>query len=174
MHYLIALITALAGLIWALNYAGIDISSFNPFHWRRRRRWQQQLGTKAMHTLKRPLEAAALLIVAIVKTEGDISREQKRAILDIFTGEFKQTSSDAADLFGASVFMLNDTMDVRAEVPHILAPSREQFTREQAESLVRQLKKASSLEGEASEVQRGIIAEVERILLPPEPQGTWA
>ena len=174
MHYLIAFITALAGLLWALNYAGVDINSFNPLHWRRRRRWQQQLATKPMHTLKRPLEAAALLIVAIVKTEGDISREQKRAILDIFTGEFKQSASDAADLFGASVFMLHDAMDVCGEISHILAPSREQFTRAQAESLIRQLKKASSLEGEASEMQREFIAEVERILLPPQPQGTWA
>ena len=81
MHIIIAILTAVVGVIWALyrlQNSGVDLNSFNPFYWLRRRAWEAKLGTKPLHRLEKPLEVAAVLVVAALKTEGEISREQKR------------------------------------------------------------------------------------------------
>lgn len=44
MHILIGLITAIAGLVWALHSlqnAGVNLNGFNPFYWMRRRKWEK-------------------------------------------------------------------------------------------------------------------------------------
>ena len=46
MHILIAAITAIGGLIWALyrlQNSGFDLNAFNPFYWARRREWEKKL-----------------------------------------------------------------------------------------------------------------------------------
>ena len=91
MHILIGLITAVAGLIWALHSlqnAGVNLNAFNPFTWMRRRKWEKQLGIKPMHALTSSMDAAALLVVAVAKEHGDITRESKLEILSLFEKEF--------------------------------------------------------------------------------------
>lgn len=174
MHIIIAFITAVVSLLWALDRFGVDIHSLNPFHWKRRREWKQKYYARPIHTLKRPLEAAAVLIVGIVKTEGMISREQKAELLDILRNDLKQDSATASDLFTASAFMLNDIMDIAAEVPQILAPCKELFSDEQVQSLLDILAKAASLEGGISPQQEKIILAVKKELQQPKAKpGEW-
>lgn len=177
MHILIGLLTAIGGVIWALyrlQNAGVDLNSFNPFYWLRRRKWQKQLGTKPIHRLDRPLDAAALLVVAIAKSEGEISREQKSQIIDIFVGEFKLPQSKAAELFSASAFMLRDVMNIAGEVRHILMPCQNAFTREQSDSLLQMMNRVAALEGDISDEQHRIISAVAQELAPPpEAQAGW-
>ncbi|MGL6159749.1 TerB family tellurite resistance protein [Microbulbifer sp.] len=177
MHILIGLITAIGGLIWALyrlQNAGVDLNAFNPFYWLRRRSWQKQLGTKPLHRLDRPVDAAAVLLVAIAKAEGEVSREQKAQITDIFSSEFNLTEPQAAELFAASVYMLREVLDVEAEIKHILEPTKAAFTREQRESLLQMLARVAELEGNVGEVQHRIIAAVGRELeQKTEAPGKW-
>lgn len=52
MHILIAFLTTVAGLIWALyrlQNSGVNLNAFNPFYWMHRRKWQKKYGTKAIH-----------------------------------------------------------------------------------------------------------------------------
>lgn len=170
MHIIIGLLTALAGLIWALTAlqrSGVDLTAFNPGAWSRRRRWRKQYGTKPIFSLQRSMEAAALLIVGMLKQEGEISREQKAAVIDIFQREFHLDEKQAREVFGSSVYLLKDEINLDQSVPGILAPCRDAFTPEQSESLIALLRQVATLEGEANEVQQRILESVSRELAQP-------
>lgn len=174
MHIILGLITAIASLLWALNRFGVDIHSLNPFHWHRRNQWRKQLNTKPIHTLAKPIEAAAVLIVGIVQTEGLVSREQKAEILNIFKTELKQDDTSANDMFGSAAFLMKNVVDLAAEVPLILAPNKAYFSEEQARSLVSILTRVSGLDSAISEAQKNAIRAVEKELLKEKVKpGEW-
>lgn len=163
MHVIIGLITALAGLVWALvslQRSGFDLGGLNPVAWARRRRWRKLYGTKPIFTLQRPMEAAALLMVGVLKQEGEISREQKTAVTGLIRDTFHLDDAQAQDVFASSVFLLKDELNLDQSVRGILAPSRERFTPEQAASLIALLEQIARLEGEPNDAQQRIIAAV--------------
>lgn len=160
MHIVIAFLTAIAGLIWALwrlQQSGVDLNSFNPFYWMRRRAWAQQVGTKPRHQLTKPMDAAAAILLGAIKTEGEISREQKQSLISLFEHKFHLTANQARDLFSATAFMLQDVVDMAAEVRLILQPCLEKFSAEQRESVMEMLQSVCLLDGEISELQQAII-----------------
>ncbi len=75
-----AVITILI-LVRRLGGAGFDPSSLNPFQWYRRHKWRQRYHAKSLYSCDNSLEAAALLLVTTAKCDGDISGNQKQAIL---------------------------------------------------------------------------------------------
>lgn len=167
MHIIIGVITAIAGLIWALNRlqnSGVNLNAFNPYFWFRRHQWEKQLGTKPIHRLERPMEAAAVLILGVVLEEGEISREQKADTISMFSSEFNLTSDAATELFSASAFMVRGTFEFVLEVKKILAPSMHKFSIENKTALLILLKKAGEFDGELTEHQLNIIGEVGRCL----------
>lgn len=176
MPIVIAFLTALGGLVWALyrlQNSGLDLNAFNPFYWLHRRRWQQKLGTKPLHRLDNSMEVAALLLVAIAKAEGDLTREQKRHILALFQSEFKLTESDAQDLYVASCHLLKDAGDMVHEVPHILAPSIASFTTAQKASLLQLSNAIASGEGPATDAQIALCNAIEAELYPVAHTHDW-
>lgn len=165
MHIVIAIITAVAGLIWALNSlqnAGVDLNAFNPFTWARRRKWEKQLGVKPMHALRDSMEAAALLVVAVAKADGDITRETKMEVLQIFEQEFGISRSRSLELFSASVHMLRDVLDMASEVRHILNPSKGDYRETHIEKLFSMMQRVATFEGDISKAQGDIIKAVKR------------
>ena len=173
MHILIGVITALAGLIWALyrlHDAGVNLNAFNPFTWHRRRQWEKKLGTKPMHALTNSMDAAALLIYAIAKAKGEITRETKTEILNLFESEFGVSGEKADELFSASSHMVEDAMNMAAEVRHILAPTYEEFTDAQVQKLLDMLNAVSVLEGSTNETQSKIIEAVKQVFKLQEEQ----
>ena len=167
MHIIIGLITAIGGVVWALyrlQNSGVDLNAFNPFHWARRRQWEKKLGTKVIHQLENPMEAAGLLMVAIAKMEGEISREQKAEIIGLFESEFHLSNTRAVELFSSVSYILQEAVNIVAEVKNILAPCKAAFKSEQVESLVDMLNKIALLEGSVSEEQGLLIAAVKKEL----------
>jgi len=167
MHIVIAVITAVAGLIWALNSlqrSGVDLNAFSPFTWLRRRKWEKKLGTKPIHALKDSMEAAALLMVAVAKEEGDITRDSKMEILDMFEEAFGLSRSKAISLFSSCTFMLKDEVHIVGEVTKILAPSKDDFDQSHVEKLIGMLNKVAAKEGRPSEAQAEIIHAVAKSL----------
>lgn len=168
MHIIIGVLTAIGGVIWALyrlQNSGVDLNSFNPFHWMRRRKWEKKIGVKPLHSIDKPMEAAAVLIVAALKTEGEVSREQKLETIDIFKKEFNLDNSTATELFSSSSFLLQDVADLISEVRHILAPTKELFSPEQSSSTIDLIKRASLLDGSISDIQYKLIGAVTNALL---------
>lgn len=163
MHIIIAALTALGGIIWALyrlQNSGVDLNSFNPFYWMRRREWEKKLGVKPIHRLTNPLEAAAVLVVGAVNLDGVITREQKNETVDIFCSEFRITNKEATELFAASLYLLNDVSNISAEVKNILAPTIERFEDRHIDSLLNMLKKVSNIEGEETAEQQELMRSV--------------
>ena len=174
MHILVGLIVAVTSLLWALDRFGVDVHSLNPFLWNRRRQWRKKLATKPIHALRKPIEAAAVLIVGTVQSEGLVSREQKAELINIFKNDLNQDLPAANDMFGSAVFLLKDIVDLAAEVPHILAPSKELFTETQARSLLSILTRVASLEDGITPAQENIIRAVEKELIEEKVKpGEW-
>lgn len=165
MHIIIGIITALAGLVWALyrlQNAGVDLNSFNPFYWLRRRKWSKQLGIKPLHNLDSPFEAAALLVVGVATYDEEVTRELKADVINLFMQEFSISDAKASELFSASRYLLQDTSNLEADIKNILAPNKEKFTQSQKDSLFSMIEKASSFEGAANEKQQKIIDAIEK------------
>lgn len=165
VHIVIGLITALGGLVWALyrlQSAGVDLNGFNPFAWMRRRKWEKKLGTKPMHALTSSMQAAGLLIVAVAKEHGDVTRESKLEILVMFEKEFGLSRSKALEMYSSSMYLLQGALNMAAEVKDIVEPSQSEFTEENITKLLTMLKTTAQLE-EMTDGQRDIISAVEQV-----------
>lgn len=178
MHIVIAFLTAVAGLVWALwrlQQSGVDLNSFNPFFWMRRHAWAKKVGAKPRHQLFKPMEAAAAILVGAIKTEGEISREQKQSLIDLFSDKFHLSSNQARELFSATAFMLQDVIDMAAEVRPILMPSLEKFSPEQKQSVLEMLNTVCLLDGDITSEQRAIIdAAQKQFQAIPDQPNEWA
>ncbi|WP_250460914.1 hypothetical protein [Microbulbifer litoralis] len=165
MHIIIGIITAIAGLLWALNSlqnAGVNLNAFNPFTWARRRKWEKKLGTKPMHGLTDSMDAAALLVVAVAKADGEITRDTKLEVLRLFEQEFGISRGRSLELFSASTYMLRDVLDMSAEVRHVLAPSKADYRQSHIDKLLDMMHRVADFEAEATQAQLGLIDAVKR------------
>jgi uncharacterized tellurite resistance protein B-like protein len=160
MHVVIGVLTAIAGLIWALvalQRAGIDLGWLNPFLWQRRRQWQKRYAEKPLYTLDKPMDVAALLLLGVAKCEGEISAQQKGTLLDIFRREFKIGQDEAADLLLASSHMIRNEVYLVDNLDKILELSNERFTDEQITSLVTLMQQVARLESAPNREQERLI-----------------
>jgi hypothetical protein len=177
MHVVIGILTALAGLVWAivaLQKAGVTISSINPFLWQRRMAWKKNLGDKPLYTLGDPMDVAAILILGVVRCEGEISAEQKRAIQDIFETDFRLGRDAAADLLLASSHLIRNEIYLVDNLDAILKNSQSKFKARQVESLLSLMRRTGELEGELNEEQKKLISATERYFgRASQTQDTW-
>jgi uncharacterized tellurite resistance protein B-like protein len=175
MHIIIGIITALAGLLWALNSvqrSGFDLNSLNPLFWYRRRQWNKRYGQNPLYTIDAPLEVAAVLLLGIAKLEGDISKEHKLAILKIFSNEFGLGADDASELFASSSFLLQKELDLVKNVGKVLHNSIDKFTPVQIKSTLELMQTIASIESAATKEQQKLIQSVEEILSPPRKENS--
>ena len=177
MHIVIGAITALAGLIWALvalQRAGVSIASLDPFAWYRRMQWKKKYADKPLYCLDDPMDVAAVLLLATAKCEGEVSAEQKQALLKIFGSEFSLSADEAADLLVASAHMLRNEVYVLDNLARVLERSKDRFTATQVASLASLMRRIAELEGPANEEQRKLIDATLRYFEErAQPQSAW-
>jgi len=160
MHIIIGLITAVAGLFWALNSlerSGFRLSSLNPFHWHRRTQWKKQYAENPLYSIDNPMESAAAVLIGIAKLEGEISREQKQEILSIFSEEFSLGEEEAKSLFASTSFLLQSETNFIQNIDKIFSQSKGQFSGEQVDSTVSLLKRIAGLDSDVSKQQSEVI-----------------
>lgn len=178
MHYLIGLITAVAALLFALSRlqrAGLDLNALNPFLWYRRAQWRRLYGSKPLYSLDKPMEVAALLLLATAKCEGEISAEQKKFLLDTFKNEFHLSDKEAADLLASSAYLLRDELYIANELDKVLARSKQQFTPEQSESAITLMEQIAWVDGEPNHEQAKLIDSTKQIFSAVhQVRGKWA
>lgn len=165
MHIVIGVVTAIAGLIWALvalQRAGFNLASLDPFAWYRRMQWKKKYADKPLYCLDDPVDVAAVLLLGTAKCEGAISAEQKKALLDIFETEFKLTSDEAADLLLASSHLIRNEIYLVDNLHRIFERTKDRFTPAQIASLIALMQRVAKLEGPANEEQRKLIEATER------------
>lgn len=162
---IIAVISAIAGLIWALNAlqrSGFDLNSLNPFLAWRRWQWRQSYGNKPLYKLDRPIDAAAVLVLGMAKAEGEVSSEQKKALQQLFQSEFGISSEEASQLLLASSHLIRDELSLVERVDKILEPSAARFEREAADSLLDMMRRIGTLESPINGEQQRLLDVTER------------
>ena len=165
MHVLIGVLTAIAGLIWALvslQRAGIALNPVSPFTWYRRMQWQKKCNQKPLYRLREPVDVAGGLLLGVAKCEGEVSAQQKRELLSIFEKEFQLDPKDASDLLVASAHLLRDEVYILDNLPKILSHSAEGFTPAHVSSLLALMRRLGTLESPLNEEQEKLIAATEQ------------
>ena len=160
MHIIIGLITAIAGLIWALNSlerSGFRWSSINPFYWHRRNKWKKQYQESPLYALSEPMEVAAVVMLGVAKLEGEISREQKKEILKIFNSEFNLDEKSSSDLFASTSYLLQSENNFLKNIDKVLARSKDSFSEEQAESTIALAERIAKLDSNISHTQQELL-----------------
>ena len=161
MHVLIGLLTAIAGLIWALvamQRAGISLSS--PFALFRRYQWNRNYSRKPLHSLNEPMDVVAVLLLGLAKCEGEISAEQKKQLLSMFEQEFKISSDEASDLLLASVHLIRNEIYLVDQIDKVLEPSLSRFTDAHIRAVDTLMMRVASIEGPPNEEQLKLIEAV--------------
>jgi uncharacterized tellurite resistance protein B-like protein len=178
MHIVIAVITAIAGLFWALNVlqrSGFQFSSLNPFLAWRRFQWSRTYGGRAIYQLERPMDVAAVLLLGVAKADGAITSDQKRELLAMFQSEFAISRDDASDLLLASSHLIRDEIYLVDHLDKILARSAERFEPDTVTSLLAMMRKVAMLDGSINAEQQKLIDATERYFSGRnQPQGKWA
>lgn len=179
MHIVIGILSALAGVIWAiiaLRRSGISFSDLNPFLWYRRSQWKKLYSDKPIYKLENPLDVACLLLLGVAKCEGEISAQQKQAILEIFRQEFNLSADQSSDQLLASSHLIRDEVYLSDNLPRILFKSKDRFTPEQVVSLLQKMQQVACLEGVQNDEQRKLIESTRQLLEKPihTKTGTWS
>jgi hypothetical protein len=112
------------------------------------------------------MEAAALLLVATAKLDGEITREQKRFVTQLFITEFSVTEKVANDLYATSSYLLKDVDNIVGEVRLILEPCKDAFKPNHIATLVEMLHKVAGEESSPTVAQNELILEVRKHLTP--------
>lgn len=178
MHIVIAAITAIAGLLWALNAlqrSGFHFSSLNPFLAYRRWQWSRNFGARPIYKLERPMDVAAVLLLGVAKADGAITSDQKRELLGMFQSEFQLSRDGASDLLLASSHLIRDEIYLVDHLDKILARSAERFDPDTVASLVAMMRKVAALDDSINAEQQKLIEATERYFDGRrQPQGKWA
>lgn len=176
MHVVIGLLTAIAGLIWALvalQRAGFTLGS--PFALFRRYQWSRKYNRKPLHSLGEPMDVAAVLLLGVAKCEGEISAEQKRQLLHLFEQEFRISTDEASDLLLASAHLIRNEVYLVDQIDKILEPSLSRFNDEQIKTLETMMQQIASIEGPANREQLKLIEGVrQQFSVSKHSAGKWS
>lgn len=160
MPYLLGLLGTIVTALVLLKHladAGIDLGGLNPFLRKRRRSWRQKFEANPIFGLEDPMEVAAVLAVGVAKVDGDMSAEQKQALLASFERTFGLDQQIAMDLLVASAHLVGDGRILRDQVHDVVAPVRQRFSDSQVDSTLSLLEGIAAVEG-ATAPQRELIA----------------
>lgn len=177
MHILLGLLGTLITVLILLNRladAGIDLGGLNPFLWQRRRKWRQQYEGNPLYKIDSPMDATAILTVAAVKADGDMTREDKQMLLELFEKEFKLSRKDAAGLLISSTHLIGDGTELRSNIDKFLKPSLETFTPAQASAALTMIGQVSGNPGQrhpnAEQLFNDVAAALEAVM---QSGGKW-
>ncbi len=177
MHIILGILGSIITVLILLNRlaeAGIDLGGLNPFLWNRRRKWQQKLQGNPIYQLESPLDLTALLATATAKSDGDMSSEEKKALLGLFQTEFHMSKKDAAELLLASAYLLGTGEDLKSNLDKVIQPSMESFTEDQSISALKLLDDISKVDEQGNELKTEFVDKVKIIFNKNfEPKGKW-
>jgi uncharacterized tellurite resistance protein B-like protein len=157
MGHVIALLGAVAGLLWALNALGKSGFSLDPFAWWRRHQWMKRHGTKPLYRLRDPAEVAAVLLLGVAKCKGDVTATQKARLLDLYTRVLKMPADEADDMLVAATFLVKDEVYLVDSLEHVLANTRRALTAEQKASMLNLMEEVALVDGPVNAEQRKLI-----------------
>jgi uncharacterized tellurite resistance protein B-like protein len=148
--------------------------NLNPFAWYRSRKWQNKYHADPAFSLDRPMEAVAGLLYVMAKCSGEITREQKECIIEIFETEFRLDERQAVELLTSSSFLLKDEDHIVENLKSFLKPSLAKFDAEKRQSTLDLLQKVADCEGKRTSKQDEFLNKVSPFFQQiPEPERKW-
>lgn len=168
MHIILGFLSSVVTILWLLHRLaemGIDLGGLNPWTWQRRRKFRAAYQGDPIYTLDDPMEAIAVLLVAVAKADGDMSGEERRELLSIFTENFHLSQNDASSLLAASTHLYGNGDSVRGALEKVLQPSAAKFSPTQASSSIEMLEHIAQVDSIVSEAQDDIINRARTTLL---------
>jgi hypothetical protein len=177
MHIILGALGSIVTILFLLHRLaemGIDFGGLNPFSRRRRRAWRQKFDANPVFALEDPRDIAGVLVVGVAKLDGDMSADEKRAVLDELEKTISLAPAEARELVASSVYLIGDGSVIRNQLGEALGNAKDRLSASQSESLVAMIERIGAIDGPPSAEQRTMIDEVRTTLLAPEtPQGTW-
>jgi uncharacterized tellurite resistance protein B-like protein len=177
MHIILGILGSIITILVLVNrisQTGVDLGKFNPFAWHRRRNWQKKYYADPAFSMDRPMEAVAGLLYVMAKCSGEITREQKECILEIFETEFRLGERQAIELLTSSSFLLKDEDKVLENLKNFLKPSLAKFDVEKRASTLDLLQKVADCEGTRTSKQEEFMNKVAPFFQESlEPQRKW-
>ena len=177
MHVLLGILGSIITILILLKRladSGIDLAGLNPFLWQRRRRWRMKVEGNPIHAISSPMELTALLMTATAKIDGDMSSEEKKAMLSFMEKEFQLSKRDAADLLISSAYMLGSGDELRKNLDGVMRPSLDNFSEVQARSALALLDEVCNIDPAGNELKKEFIERIRQIFDARfAPQGKW-
>lgn len=173
MHAILGIITSILVILFYLSMIQRNGMNFrwigwlNPFSWQRRRAWRKANQVDPVYALKSPMEATACLMYAMARTSGDVTREQKTAMTDIFKNEFHMPEREAAEMLSACSFLVVSDHHVTQNLQKFFAPNIEKFSAEQKQSAIDLTERVGLAEGAMTPQQQDFLAQLREFLFPP-------
>lgn len=166
MHIILGILGAIVTILVLANRlsdAGIDLTWLNPFAWHRRRTWRKKYEGNPIFSLYEPIEVAALLATVTAKLDGDLSKEEKSALIALFQAEFGKSEREASDLLMSSVYLMGNGDEALKKPDRVIAASLEKYTIEQVEStlkLIDAVIQISDLNAQEKQTYRNEVAKI--------------
>lgn len=160
-------------LLNRLADAGIDLGGFNPFLWQRRKKWRDKLQGNPIYQLDDPMDVVALYMLAVVKADGDMTREDKQNILDLFVDKFKLSRKEAASLMVSSAHLLGDGEEARNNIAKVFEKSLPVFSASQIESSRELIRQAAGDLEQRPEESHQIIRDIDKVFESLNKKTDW-
>ena len=171
MQILIGLLAALAGAFWAFTYfvgaarqgreAVDDVRGLI-----RNGKWSRQIGKRLVENIDDPREAAAVLLYQMAAYDGAVTDRQKAAIVAEMKKAFAADDETAEGLYAfarAAVGQINDAANNLRKIVRSIVEKCDETERRQFVAMVETI---GEVEGPLSDIQRRLVAEIRRCLLP--------
>lgn len=166
MHIVLGLLGSIVTILILLKKladAGIDLGGLNPFLRAHRKRWRDKVEGNPLYAIESPMEATALLMTATAKADGDMTAEEKHALLGAFEQHFHLSKRDAAGLLVSSAHLLGSGEELKANLARVMEPSLLKFTADQVESALQLLGAVCDLDPAENELKRELVDQIAEI-----------
>lgn len=171
MHIILVILGALAAAFWAFTYfvnaanegreAVRDVRGVI-----RRGQWNRRIDQRLIENLSDPREAAAVLLYQIAAYDGAVTDRQQAAMIADMRDAFEADEETAQGLYAFGRMAVGEINDAGNNVRKILRPVIAVCTETEKQQFIGLLERAAEVEGPPSDVQRRLIAEARRVLLP--------
>lgn len=170
---ILGVIVTILILLNRLANAGIDLGGLNPFLWQRRKNWRAKLEGNPIYQIESPMDTVALYMVAIVKADGDISKEDKDHVLSLFSESFKLSEKEASDLLVSSSHLLGRGEEAQDNVVKVMERSLPLFTDAQIKSSQELLRKTAGDLEQRPEIAHQLIHDLEKSFQSTDKTQNW-
>lgn len=172
MHILLAILGAIGTIVFfviranQLNRAGRELAETagDVKKFVRRSRWQSKTKTDPIKDIRDPRLAAAVMMYAIAKSDGDVTERQRSSILEQLRDGLGMDYEEAGEILGQARWLTQDLHDVTTILRRAAAPVEASCTVEECRDLIEILEHVAGVEGGMTDAQKNSLDGLRRRL----------